>query len=75
MTAVGAGVGASLGAVSLAMLALYLNERRRRKRIENSALAKQPVDHYATENKPSPPYEPPPQELGTERLHEMGSRY
>jgi hypothetical protein len=35
VTAVSAGVGTSLDAVTLALLALFLNERRRRKRIEN----------------------------------------
>jgi hypothetical protein len=79
VTAVGAGVAASLGALSKEMLALYLNERRRRKRIEKAPLSRQPLqvaDHYAAENKPSPPYEAPPQDLGTtDQVNELGPRY
>ena len=78
----GAGVGASLGALSLAILVLYLNERRRRKRIERSALGMgkqhgEIPDHYAMGDKATstPPYEQAPQELESERLNELGPRY
>lgn len=78
MVAVGAGVGASLGALSLAMLALFLNERRRRKNIERTAMGRpvENVDHYAAETKPSPQFTALPQELGdTGRPNELGPSY
>jgi hypothetical protein len=55
------------------MLVLFLNERRRRKKVERAATVERvmgAVDHYATERKPEP------QELGIdERLNELGPRY
>lgn len=65
VVAVGAGVGASLGALSLAMLALFLNERRRRM-AERGTTAVGAPDRYVTENKQSLPYDTP--------LHEIGQR-
>lgn len=75
VAAVGAGVGASLGALSLAMLALFLNERRKRKRIERVTTVERNVataDYYAVENKA----DLLPQEMGeSERQNELGPSY
>ena len=57
VTAVGAGVGVSLGALFLVMLVLLWNERRRRKKAERAATVERvmvAVDHYAAERKPEP---------------------
>ena len=78
VAAVGAGVGASLGALSLTMLVMYLNERRRRKKVQRT-MAETPmgagtIDYYV-ERKSSQLYNHP-QELGAnEPLRELGPRY
>jgi hypothetical protein len=62
VAAVGAGARTSLAALSLTILILFVNERRRRKRIERAAEMEKPMrrrDHYAAENTPSPSHKAP----------------